>query len=152
MGLPERTLGDVSSGRYDLWPIALEGLKKNFLFGRGRGSFQRTFLESSQPVLARHPHNAYIEILLDMGVVGSIFFLGFYIFLIKKGWFIYKKNKDTFESGFALGFILSIIATFLEAYSGYTFYPRQENFYIWLFLGILMRIEKDQEYSITHNM
>jgi len=143
MGLKEYTLGDTTSGREETWQQSMEVVYRNPLFGQGRFAYLKN-IRAVNPNLPVHPHNAYIQSLLDGGVFGSIFIVGFYLFLLKKSWFLYKTSKSKFASAYSYGFFLCILAFLLQAYTGFRFYPNEESYYIWIFLGGLMWIDSNQ--------
>jgi hypothetical protein len=120
----------------------------NLLIGRGRYAYLLQ-VKINRPDLPDHPHSAYLQVLLDVGILGAFFFLGFYVFLLMKSWFLYKRSKSKFVSAYSYGFFLCIIVFMLQAYTGFRFYPNEESYYIWLFLGGLMWFEKNQKYLQT---
>jgi len=66
---------DVTSGRVILYDFAFELFNENPIFGVG----WRTYSESSIGVLnadrASHPHNIYIQLLTELGIIGFLLFL-----------------------------------------------------------------------------
>ena len=72
----------LTSSRVKMWAEAIELIQNNPLFGYGPGQFAfLTKYESFKVNL--HPHNALLEILLTVGVIGG----GFLIYLLIKLWF-----------------------------------------------------------------
>lgn len=74
--------GDITTGRTDLYEIAVEMFKKEPIIGNGYGSFARMMNFKFAGV-----HNDYLQILSEGGIVGLILMLGFnlscYIYSIK---------------------------------------------------------------------
>lgn len=66
----EKAKGDVSSNRFMLWGLASVMLKGNYILGNGWFSFYYKY--------SYHVHNVYLQLLTEVGVVGSVFF---YIFM-----------------------------------------------------------------------
>jgi len=68
----------ASGGRLDMWPIAIELFQQNPLFGGGQDVWG----------IARHPHNWFLDMILWVGLIGSLpFFLGlicWYKVILKK--------------------------------------------------------------------
>ena len=148
MGLKDYTLGDVSSGRDETWNACLKEINKRPLFGAGKYSYLKR-VDWERLGLPVHPHCAYLQSLMDMGILGSIFFVGFYFLLLGKSWVLYIKGKDAFTSAYSLGFFLCIMVFLLQALSGFRFYPNEESYYIWVFLGPFMWLEKNCPKSKT---
>jgi len=144
MGLKQYTLGDTTAGRDEAWAAAAKPMKKYFLFGDGMNTYLKS-IHPARPDLPIHPHSAYIQSMLDMGIFGSVLFIGFYVFLMWKSWFLHKRSKSSFARAYAFGFFLSIAIFMFQAYTGFRFYPNEESYYIWLFLGGLMWVERNQK-------
>jgi exopolysaccharide production protein ExoQ len=81
-------LGKDSSltGRTDLWLYVIDKIKENPWLGYGYGAFWQGFDGPSayvwlaQPFQAVHPHSGYLDLLLDVGIVGfSIYTLVFLV-------------------------------------------------------------------------
>jgi O-antigen ligase len=143
MGLSESTLGDFTAGREEAWEASASPIVENLFFGRGRYAYKR-IIWADKPHLPPHPHNAYIQILLDSGVFGAFFFVGFYILLMAKAIGM-ALNKNKFISSYGYGYFLCVFVYFLQAYTGFRFYPNEESYYIWLFLGVIMWIDQHRK-------
>ncbi|MEZ4599294.1 MAG: O-antigen ligase family protein [Syntrophotaleaceae bacterium] len=90
--LPEKTLDRLLTvqtelasgnlgGRGEIWSLGLEGFAHHPIWGVGAGSFSRTM--SSYFPLAKAPHNVFISILVDLGLVGLIIF-GIMTFIVAR--------------------------------------------------------------------
>ena len=98
---------------------AIETWKPNKLFGNGIKSFrfecQKIVAVEKSALCSNHPHNYYLEILIDLGILGFVLVmviaLMFMAFLVKN----YKalKKKNNLQSLFLLAAIISI---FLEVF------------------------------------
>jgi len=143
MGLSESTLGDFTAGRERAWEASRGPIAENLFFGRGRYAYKR-LVWVDNPSLPPHPHNAYIQIFFDSGVFGAFFFIGFYIFLMAKA-LVLSFSKNKFISSFGYGYFLCVFVYFIQAYTGFRFYPNEESYYIWLFLGVIMWIDYNRK-------
>lgn len=116
--------------RVMLWVSAIELIKENPLFGIGAGgshdrlyevfAVKRQWYDKNEKY---HAHNQYLQILLDIGVVGFIPFVLLFVFLIK----IYFSLKEVRMKYLTISFILIIGINFLfesmfERYSGISFF------------------------------
>lgn len=63
-----------TSGRGDLWYEALEITRKNPLFGAGLAGFQAAAITVSDAHQS-YPHNIFLEVLCETGIVGLLLFL-----------------------------------------------------------------------------
>lgn len=86
--------GNVDSGRFELWTVALDGFERastaNKWFGGGPGAGQR-YIGEYFPI-ARLPHSSYVQILTDYGYVGLFFFSAFLLSLL--AYVVAIKNMD----------------------------------------------------------
>lgn len=113
-----------------IWISALELIKKNPYFGIGAGRshnrLYEVFAVKKQHYDKRyklHAHNQYLQILLDLGIVGFIPFLLIFIFLLN----IFYKLKQNNIRMIVLNGVLIIGINFLfesmfERYSGLSFF------------------------------
>ena len=79
------------TGRTDLWPLVIEMIWKQPILGYGFGGFWHglngagsAYIWRATGWLPSHPHNGYLQLLLDLGILGVILFsLGFFTTLFK---------------------------------------------------------------------
>ena len=69
--------------RISLWRIGLHSAGEYPLFGKGPGSVSELVRED--PVVARHSHlhNLYLQLLVEIGLVGLLLYLAFMVCLIR---------------------------------------------------------------------
>ena len=79
-----------TNSRVLIWISALELIKENPLIGIGGGGSHRILYErvafNQQHYDKRyrvHAHNEYIQVFLDIGIIGFIVFIMFFIYLLK---------------------------------------------------------------------
>ena len=63
----------ATSGRSALWPELVEEIKKRPLLGHGANASE-TYVSTTRPGLA-HPHNDWLRLLYDYGVLGTFLFV-----------------------------------------------------------------------------
>lgn len=61
---------DLTAGRVHGWLLLLPEVARSPLIGRGLGSTQWSQAVAQGQYRATHPHNVYLEILMDMGLIG----------------------------------------------------------------------------------
>ncbi len=118
---------DSTSGRYDLWLNAFECWLQSPILGCG-------FYQLDQyPSLSAHPHNLFIQILTETGLIGFSFLL-YIVFLILRN--ISWKFKENY-------FVISaLIAVFIDlSFSGIHIYPITQVALLWLFVFLLKNPE-----------
>ncbi|KJJ85410.1 O-antigen ligase-related protein [Candidatus Omnitrophus magneticus] len=151
LGVHEHLTGDVTAGRKEAWAACMPVIEEHLLFGQGLYAYVKS-IGADRPELPHHPHNAYLQTLLDNGVAGSILFVSFFVMLIKKSWRLYKKSRSKFASAYGYGFAVTIVIFLFQGYTGFRFYPYEESYFVWFYLGGLMWVEKNQAYLIKQGM
>ena len=136
-------LNAVSAGRIDgLWLPLLPELLRHPLFGNG--------LESilwSEPMrrgagvtinATTHPHNAYLEALLDMGIVG-LALLGAYFAHAWKGFRALAADSSLSPQlrGFYLGAAAGLLAVLVCYLTDASLRPKPEQVFLWLAIGMM---------------
>ena len=115
--------------RYLFTKTGLELIRKKPIFGYGTGSFSSVFkLETETSYdLNKHktPHNNYLYILFELGLIGLIFFLSIFYFQIKE-----LLNKDLINTEKIL---LPLFMLFLMLFDSYMFIFSITLFYIFMY-------------------
>lgn len=103
---------DVSAGRVDfIWKPSLHMIANNPVFGQGILSIWKgEYITERKIMKPANPHNAYLQVALDMGIVGVLIL----IVLFRSMWKISVENK---------GFRYALISWWLMGLTGATFYP-----------------------------
>jgi O-antigen ligase len=130
----------VSAGRIDgIWLPLLPELAKHPLVGNGLGSIRWSF-----PVLTGamgrvgHPHNAYLEALLDMGIIGTVLLLAFYVHLwrgfrtLSRSDWLTPELRSLFQGATA-----GLVAFFVTCLVGSSLRPEPEAAYLWIAIGLM---------------
>ena len=132
-GVGLRIVRESSSGRIDLWMNALKCWSQSPIIGCGFYQLQQ------YPKLSAHPHNLFIQVLTETGLLG----FGFLLYIIFK--IMRCINWSQPQRYF-------IMATFLAVgvdlfFSGVHIYPVTQMALLWLFVFLL----KNPEFSyVTH--
>ncbi|MFQ5707892.1 MAG: O-antigen ligase family protein [bacterium] len=89
----------------------LKKIQSHPWLGNGLGA-TATYLFFGQYSTQNNVDSTYLTILWKMGIAGLLVFLFLYFLLLKKAFFIYRKEQDLFLRAFAVG-MLSAFAAFL---------------------------------------
>lgn len=134
----------VTAGRSKIWPHVIEKIKENPVVGYGRLAMYHTglvrygFENLGEPF--SHPHNAFLEFLLDNGVLGLVVVLIFYGLVLWNALQLFHDSRSPIFVATG-GIALALTGAFLVAtVGGQTFYPRQENVGMCCAMGLALRV------------
>jgi O-antigen ligase len=136
-------LNAITAGRLDgLWIPLIADALKNPVFGSGLGSTlwadsMRT--GAGATVLpATHPHSAYLQALLDMGIAGLIL-LGLYFAHVWHGFRTLSEDAmvNSMSRGFYAGAAAGLFAFLIAAVMDGALTPRPEQSFLWLAIGMM---------------
>jgi O-antigen ligase len=134
----------VTAGRNVAWQYVIEKIGENPVFGYGRLAMQRTGLEAmlweqfqeSFP----HPHNAYLEMLLDNGWLGLLLVMPFYVFVLRHAISLFRDERSPVFQAIGGVTCALVMALLLASFGSQTFYPREGSVGMWCAIGLLLRI------------
>ncbi|MBS6722751.1 MAG: O-antigen ligase family protein [Clostridiales bacterium] len=108
----ERIVNSGSDSRIDLWRSALEVFYKHPILGGGMGAASKESLRS----VGNYSHNVYIDILVNGGMAGVIFFLIFFYYNCCRT----QKKYASFMLGAIIAFMFPLF--FINGFNSATFY------------------------------
>ena len=134
----------LSSGRFMIWPYVIERIGQSSLLGYGRDAMRRTGLqqhigERTGNFRFPHPHNMYLESLLDNGILGSVPIFLFWGLVVVYGGLLFRSNNRLYSTVGCLG--LSFTVTQLVAGLGSQhFYAEEDTLGIWVVMFVILRV------------
>ncbi len=138
----------VTAGRSVAWPVVMDKIKEQKWFGFGRQAMltagPAVFLYDTYGEVFPHPHNAYLEVILDNGIVGAAMILPFYFFML---WYSVRLFLDkTSPTCAAIGGVTSalLLGLMISALGSQTFYPREEGVPLWAAFGLMLRVRTER--------
>lgn len=134
----------VTAGRTFAWPFVIDKIKEAPFLGYGRMAMQRTglslYLWEEYREAFPHPHSAYLQLLLDNGLIGA-FPIAIFFYLILKYSFSLFRDKRSVICVTTGGVALSLVLAFLIASLGsQTFYPREGAVGMWCAIFLVFRV------------
>ena len=142
------SLGLVSGGDVDeftagrmneIWIPLFPELFKSPIWGNGLDSIMWSKAVWADLMLAvTHPHNAYMQAILDMGLVGMGLLLAYY-------WHVYRCARDLGSNahlsptmrGFYQGLVASLLCFIVTGFSGSSLRPTPEFAFLWIAIGMM---------------
>jgi len=100
-------------------------------------------MKMEEMMFVGHPHNAYIQVYLDLGAIGTVCLLGFSIY----SWFQFRKlAKDVRIApelqGFFEGASAGIVSFLIAGNAGSSLMPVPEQSFLWLALGLMWGVQR----------
>jgi putative inorganic carbon (hco3(-)) transporter len=98
------------------WGIALEEFGSSPVLGVGPGNFEKRYIEFGLPTDEDGPittHNAYLNILAELGLPGLVLFLGY----LAVSWGLLRRRipddpaANAFRSSLAAGFVIALVGS-----------------------------------------
>ena len=136
-------LNTISAGRIEgIWLPLLPELLRSPIYGNGLGSIlwsEAMRREGSITMLATtHPHNAYLETVLDMGIAGLIL-VSAYFADVWKGFRALSVDPSLSVTlrGFYLGAAAGLVSFLVAAVTDSSLTPRTEQVFLWLANGMM---------------
>lgn len=136
-------LDAISANRIGLlWIPLLPELLRSPVYGNGIGSMlwsdaMRTGAGASI-LMVTHPHNAYLQALLDMGIAGLILLGAYFVHVWKK--FRALSIDDALRPelrGLYRGAVAGLVSFLVAGISGSSLTPVSEQVFLWLAIGMM---------------
>ena len=133
-------VNEFSAGRVDeIWLPLLPELFNSPIWGNGLDSTmwaKALWAETMLPVT--HPHNAYIQSILDLGLLGTGLILAYY-------WHVYRTARDLGSNaylsptmrGFYQGLVAGLLCFIVTGFAGSSLRPTPEFAFLWIAIGMM---------------
>jgi O-antigen ligase len=144
---------EMTSGRTTIWPEVIKKIGEGPVLGFGRLAMQRTgltnyLIEEYEENFA-HPHNAYLEQLLDSGFVGFFLVMPLYCVLLKRSFSVLMVKNDPLYGAVGGAACALLLALFFGSLAGQTFYPREGSVGMWALMGVTLRLYVERQRMIA---
>jgi hypothetical protein len=130
----------MSAGRIEgIWLPLLPEVAKSLLWGNGHMSILWSFpmqMGAMAPVI--HAHNAYLETLLNMGLIGLVLALAYFLH-VWKGLRALGANASLSPEmrGLFQGAIAALVGFLVTGLVGSTLTPNADSAYLWIAIGLM---------------
>ena len=134
----------VTAGRNIAWPLVIDKIKESPWVGYGKEAMKQTgiatYLFTEYSEAFPHPHNAYLQLLLDNGILGALCIFPFYILILKYSYTLFRDNRSLefiATGGCCLALVLALLVASMGSQS---FYPREGAVGMWCAIGLMLRV------------
>ena len=139
----------ITAGRNIAWPLVLDRIGQAPWFGYGREAMRSQgisgYLWGELGEDFGHPHNAYLQWLLDNGIVGAVPVFFFLLLMLKRSISLFADSRSPVfiaVGGMALGLLF---AQLVGALGSQTFYPVEGSVGMWCALGLMWRVHLERQ-------
>lgn len=133
----------LTSGRLVAWPLVIAKIAKSPIIGYGRLAMRRTgltnqlMLELNDPF--PHPHNVYLEALLDNGVLGSLPIFLFWGITLVYSARLFRNANHLYSAVGGLSLAL-ILAQLFAGIGAQHYFPKEGTFGLWTTTFLALRV------------
>jgi O-antigen ligase len=144
---------ELTSGRNLIWPYVIAQIYQKPWLGWGRPAMMRTgtvsFLHETLGEDFGHPHNAYLETLLDNGIVGTVPILLLFLTLLFHAFRLFLDRRSRLcmaAGGIASALILALMVAGMASQS---FYPVEGTVEMWAAIGLMLAVSVERKRAIA---
>jgi O-antigen ligase len=134
----------ITAGRNLIWPYVIDKIGDRPWFGYGRLAMVRTglthFLSTQLDEGFSHPHNAYLEMLFDNGIVGFALVMPFYGLLLLRSFTLFRDSRSPLFVAVGGATAAMILGLLIASLGSQSFYPREGWLGMWCLMFLMLRI------------
>lgn len=135
-GVTTGDYGAISAGRADqIWPQVIPVIFDAPLVGGGLKSILWSPPVRSGVLSVAHPHNAYLSLLMDMGLFGFILVMAFFAWAWMQMRRASRDADDSFYQHFFAGASVTLLLLFAQGISDDHFTPTTTQTFLWFSIG-----------------
>lgn len=137
---------NVNWPRSQIWLANIDMIKERPLLGWGYGNYKRFrdayYQRHPQANTTAHAHNNFLQMWVDIGLVGLAAFLWLFWSILSRGWRAYRRLPPDAEhlQTIALGATLGIVGFLVGGLTQYNFGDAEVAIVMWTMAGVLMRV------------
>lgn len=144
---------EVTSGRNIAWSYVIPMILDSPIVGYGRQAMIRTGIyrkivdDYGGGETFPHPHNAYLECMLDNGLVGFVCIIPIYLIVLTISFRVLLDRRDPLFAAVGGTSCSLILALMIAAMGSQSFYPREGSVGMWAAIGLLLRVYMERAYA-----
>lgn len=138
----------ILAGRNIAWRHVLPMIGESAVVGYGRNAMVRTglaqFLMETLNESFPHPHNAYLELLLDNGVIGFVVIMPFYFVVLRKAIRLFRERDDPMVQATGGVCCALVLALMVASFGSQSFYPVESTMVMWCAVFLMLRVDVER--------
>lgn len=130
--------------RTHLWREAILIIKDFPIFGCGLNTYSivAPMYKSTLPEAGFYPHNSYLQMAAETGIVGLASFILVMISLFKTSLINMRKTEDSFYRNILLGLSAGLFGFLVHSFFDVNFYALQLAILMWFIMGLIVAVQK----------
>ena len=146
---------EVSAGRVTgVWPPIIEQIPKSPIWGHGRYGIARTpayeKIQATERIVPGHPHNAYLEILLDAGAIGLIICMTGMVGIIWASMSLMRVRQHRTISALGTVGLAAAVGLMTAGIAGASFFPTQSTMIYLVIWGTVLRVYFERKAALQN--
>src|SRR6185436_17147319 len=144
---------DLTSGRIIIWPLVIDKIRQNPVVGFGRMAMWSTGIVIYTALILTedfgHPHNAYLEWMLDNGLIGFIPVMAFFAVVLFHALRLFRDRRSGLfmaAGGMAAALILGLLCASMGSQ---TFYPVEGTVGMWCAIDVMLRLSVNRSQALA---
>ncbi len=133
-------LDGSARGRIEIWKGALRMIQEQPVFGVGYGLFFPLIRYYWKGGFSIDAHNTYLIIAAEMGIPALLIFLLIILIVTWNTYVLYRRTKDSFTKGLALGFLGGLFGLMMSNMFGSRLDSQEVSSYFWILSALIMRL------------
>jgi O-antigen ligase len=140
LGITHGSHQDLSSGRIEgIWLPLLPRVLDSPIWGHGLMYVGRSSLVASGEMMkVEQAHNAYLDLLLDSGVVGLVLIMSFLVKTYRDFRTMASTDPNPMLRGFFRGASVGVLAWLAQAFTDDRLFPNTPQMLFWMSYGVLL--------------
>jgi O-antigen ligase len=144
MGM-DKGLDEITAGRLnEIWIPIMPEVLTTPPWGSGLQSIMWTrAMRMEETFLVAHPHNAFLQVYMDLGIIGATLIMAYWLYTLRGFWRLSKDQRLVPEmQGFFEGAAIGLVSFFITGMAGSSFLPAPEQIYLWLAVGLMYGVHR----------
>lgn len=141
----DRDASSTLSRRYFFWEAGYKATLDSPLYGHGIGSYEPVMMRFRSPDywlyksedLVPHAHNEFLQVTVELGVIGLLLYCGILAVVFREGWKAYKQGKE-WERNNAAALLCGIAAILIDNLGNVSLRQAPVSAIAWMFMGLLV--------------
>lgn len=130
--------------RLDLWTSTSEVIRDFPLFGTGLGTYElanaRYKPQRFHALVLDHAHNDYLELLSEVGLIGFIFWLAFFLLCLISGVRAWSRHRSALSRCLGIGAFAAAAATLIHSLADFNLQIPANTMLLFLIMGLFWRV------------